>query len=109
MNASIYTGDERILWGVVANAGRLSQRKAPRWAHVHEATGLGSTRSSGLCRRFGFDPDEAVGSEKEACESGQPECGSVTRHDSEGVPLCDVCWNGLLDDSAQQSGVVSDA
>ena len=56
-----------------------------------------------LCRRFGFDPDEEVGGgQEETCESGQPECGPVTHHDSEGVPLCEVCWNGLLDDTARE-------
>jgi len=35
----------------------------------------------------------------ETCEAGQPECGPVTNHDSEGVPLCAVCWDGLLADS----------
>ncbi len=42
------------------------------------------------------EPDAEV----EHCESDQPECGPVTRHDSHGVPLCEVCWNGLLDDAA---------
>lgn len=54
--------DKRILWGVVANAGRLSSRPRQRWAHVMDATGLGSTKASELCRRFNFDPDEVIGS-----------------------------------------------
>lgn len=56
--------DERILWGVVANAGRLSDRPLTRWAHVVAATGLGSTSSAALCRRFDFDPDELIGGGK---------------------------------------------
>lgn len=36
----------------------------------------------------------------ERCESGSPECGPVTNHDSEGVPLCATCWAGLEQDSA---------
>ncbi len=36
---------------------------------------------------------------RERCESGQPECGPVYNHDSEGVPLCKVCWDGLLADA----------
>lgn len=55
------TPDEKILWGVVANAGRLIDHRAYRWSHVSEATGLGSNSSIELCRRFGFDPDEMVG------------------------------------------------
>jgi hypothetical protein len=35
----------------------------------------------------------------ETCEAGQRECGPVTNHDSEGVPLCAACWEGLLVDS----------
>lgn len=52
------SGDDRILWGVVANAGRLSDRPRMRWAHVMDATGLGSQSSIALCQRFGYDPDE---------------------------------------------------
>jgi hypothetical protein len=33
------------------------------------------------------------------CEAGQPECGPVEHHDSEGVPLCAGCWAELLADS----------
>jgi hypothetical protein len=39
----------------------------------------------------------AIGAE--SCESGDPQCGPVTHHDSEGVPLCDVCYDGLVSDS----------
>lgn len=53
--------DERALWGVVANAGRLSVKRKVRWAHVSDATGLGSNKSAELCRRFERDPDELVG------------------------------------------------
>ena len=53
--------DDRILWGVVANAGRLSDKRTFRWDHVMGATGLGSQSSIALCRRFGFDPDEQRG------------------------------------------------
>lgn len=50
----------RIGWGVVANAGRRSERSLPRWSHVMDATGLGSTSSKALCREHGFDPDEDI-------------------------------------------------
>lgn len=53
-------GDDKVLWGVVANAGRLSERRKARWAHVSDATGQGSNASAGLCQRFGFDPDEEI-------------------------------------------------
>ena len=52
---------DRGLWGVVANAGRLSNTRKPRWGHVVDATALGPQSSIALCRRFGFDPDEYVG------------------------------------------------
>jgi hypothetical protein len=90
-------GDDRVLWGVVANAGRLSDERKPRWSHVVEATGQGSTSAAELCRRFGFDPDETIGGER--CESGDPECGPVEFHDVEGVPLCKGCWEQLAIDS----------
>ena len=46
---------------------------------------------------------EASKQSRERCESGQPECGPVEHHDSEGVPLCKVCWDGLLADSADEA------
>lgn len=63
--ASTGESDKRILWGVVANAGRRSNRCMPRWAHVRNATALGSTKSAELCHRFGFDPDEEIGGNDE--------------------------------------------
>lgn len=52
----------RLRWGIVANAGRLSRAGAlPRWAHVVDATGYGSTSARELCVHAGFDPDEIVG------------------------------------------------
>lgn len=60
-DASLKTADDRILWGVVANAGRLSKERKVRWGHVSDATGQGSNYSADLCRRFGFDPNEEVG------------------------------------------------
>ncbi len=59
--AALNAQDERALWGVVANAGRLSAERKVRWAHVSDATGLGSNKSAELCRRFERDPDELVG------------------------------------------------
>ena len=56
---------ERMLWGVVANAGRLSATKKVRWSHVSDATAMGSNTSAELCRRFGFSPDEEVGGTEE--------------------------------------------
>ncbi len=53
--------DDRVLWGVVANAGRLSTKRQYRWSHVMDATGQGSTASMALCRRFNFDPDTLIG------------------------------------------------
>lgn len=57
------TGDDRILWGVVANAGRLSDTRTYRWAHVMDATGMGSNSAMELCQRFGFNPDDRQGGE----------------------------------------------
>ena len=37
----------------------------------------------------------------EACESGDPSCGPVEFHDSEGIPLCRSCWDALEIDSAR--------
>lgn len=34
-----------------------------------------------------------------ACEGGEESCGPVSSFDSEGVPLCDTCADGLSEDS----------
>ena len=52
---------EKLRWGLVANAGRLSPVRMVRWGHVVEAAGVGSTRAKELCLEAGFDPDEIVG------------------------------------------------
>ena len=54
--------DDKIAWGVVANAGRGQSGLRPRWSYVADATGLGSTSAQELCERFGYDPDALVGS-----------------------------------------------
>lgn len=56
----------RMRWCVVANAGRLSQVRRARWAHVAEATGIGSTSATALCVAAGFDPDEVIGGGEDA-------------------------------------------
>ncbi|GAA3684714.1 hypothetical protein GCM10022398_30060 [Acetobacter lovaniensis] len=48
--------DDKILWGVVANA--RPTRNKMRWEQVMRATGNGSTVCALLCVRFGFDPYE---------------------------------------------------
>jgi hypothetical protein len=50
---------------IVANAGLRSGRPLPRWSHVADATGFGSTRAQQMCRDAGFDPDEVVGAERD--------------------------------------------
>ena len=74
-NARLRAESKRIGWGVVANAGRLSSKYAPRWAYVCEAVGIGSTSAKDLCREHGFDPDESVGPPLGA-HASQPQCPS---------------------------------
>jgi hypothetical protein len=73
-----------------AYVGRESQE---RWVHVRDTFSLGSTYAAQLCRRFGLDPEEEVGSpQEERCEG----CGvPATTHDSDDVPLCDECYDAL--------------
>lgn len=59
-----HVDDGRLAWGVVANAGRLSSSRGPRWSHVKDVTGFGSSSAKALCRSAGFDPDEDVGGEE---------------------------------------------
>lgn len=62
-DAGLQAKYERLRYGVVANAGRHSSDPAPRWSHVADATGLGSTSAASLCREAGFDPDVTVSTE----------------------------------------------
>ncbi len=52
--------DAELLKRAVRNARSRYGRHLPRWTHVQEAFGLGSTYSQQLCLRFGLDPDEMV-------------------------------------------------
>lgn len=52
---------KNLTWRVVANAGRLSEERKPRWSHVSDVTASGSTTSAELCVSAGFDPDENCG------------------------------------------------
>lgn len=45
----------------------------------------------------GWSPPNEV----ERCEGADPNCGPVEFHDSEGVPLCRTCWEGLALDAGQ--------
>lgn len=58
----ISVSDGQLVENAVRNAGRLSDRPAPRWHHVAEALAIGSSRAKDLCLRFGLDPDEERGS-----------------------------------------------
>ncbi len=40
----------------------------------------------------------------ERCESGDPACGPVEHHDSEGVPLCAKCWASLTAEGSGNDG-----
>lgn len=44
---------------------------------------------------------ENAGEQVEKCESGDPSCGPVVTHDSEGVPLCQQCADELAAEAAQ--------
>jgi hypothetical protein len=68
--------DAELVEYTIRNAGRLLPR-APRWHHVAEAIGLGSTYAAQLCRRFGLDPEEEVGMEQEAEEEEEPTPATV--------------------------------
>ncbi len=70
----------KVAWGVVANAGRLSPKRKPRWSHVMDATGQGSTAALGLCREYGFDPDEEVGTDRVVSTDG--ECDQCVEYES---------------------------
>jgi hypothetical protein len=53
-----------LIWGVIANlhgpSRYRSKRGTERWVLARNAFGCGSTVANGLCREFGFDPDEEL-------------------------------------------------
>ncbi len=73
---------------VIEHAGSRSNRVQPRWSCVGELLGLGSTSSRNMCRRFGFDPDEAMGSFPN-CEEGR-EAIEVDQEMTEYMEWCDT-------------------
>jgi hypothetical protein len=86
--------DAELVEYTVRNAGRLLPRN-PRWHHVAEAIGLGSTYAAQLCRRFGLDPEEEVGTEQETEEEEEPTPATV---EAAGLTNCDNCANDEQDD-----------
>lgn len=70
------TDADFVSW-VIEHAGERSDRVKPRWSHVMGLLGLGSTSAYDMCRRFGFDPEEKMGSFLD-CEEG---CGCECHHD----------------------------
>ena len=55
--------DTELLRWAVKNAGCFAHDVLPRWSHVANLLGLGSTSATALCRRFSLDPDEELGTE----------------------------------------------
>lgn len=57
---SHWPSDADLLERAVRGA-RSGRAKNPRWHHVANAMGVGSTVATSLCRRYGLNPDEKVG------------------------------------------------
>lgn len=70
----------KVAWGVVANAGRLATKRKPRWSHVMDATGQGSTEALILCREHGFDPYDEVGTDRMVSTDG--ECDQCVEYEA---------------------------
>lgn len=54
--------DEILLKQAVRSARTHHESRArrPRWSHVADAFGVGSSLSMALCRRFDLDPEEKI-------------------------------------------------
>jgi hypothetical protein len=66
--AHVRIGDDLdLLRTLVQNIGH-GREPAPRWVHVRDCIGHGSTVSYAICRALGLDPDEEVGTEREDVE-----------------------------------------
>lgn len=49
---------KRVISGL---SGKVRGRKSPLWVRVSDTFCLGSTYSSQLCRKHGYDPEKLVG------------------------------------------------
>jgi len=68
----------------------------PLWAAVSDGFGLGSTYSQELCRNFGLDPNEQIGSAR-ADEPDENETPTPSISFGEGKKIYDQGWNDGLD------------
>lgn len=69
--------DASLMEWAVKHVGYRARDRKPRWAHVMDMFGFGSTSGHLMCRRFDVDPDEIVGGCSECkyslgCEN--PDC-----------------------------------
>ena len=74
--------DDSLLFYAIEGAASSSPMRLPRWSHVGNLFGLGSTSANLLCKRFGIDPNELVGgcttcecSESVVCECNAKDYG----------------------------------
>lgn len=51
---------ERVVRNVKGPSKYRSKYGVARWVMVRDAFGVGSGVANALCRRYGFDPDEAL-------------------------------------------------
>lgn len=71
--AHVTISDRELLRKLIENIGE-ERPVNPRWVHVKDATGHGSTVSAAICRVLELDPDERVGISFETCdECDKPE------------------------------------
>lgn len=91
---------KRFRRSVVANAGRLCQVR-PRWAHVMDATGHGSTVARALCVDAGFDPDEEVGIKQEP----PAHCGEDACLEDAGGGVCACVCGDCME--AENQGILA--
>jgi hypothetical protein len=81
--------DLDLLRTLVQNIGR-GREPAPRWVHVRDCIGHGSTVSHAICRALGVDPDEEVGTEREAVECERCEYEACIASGAGEPPDCPV-------------------
>lgn len=58
--AALKEQHRRLVYGVVASAGRKSRRGVERWGVVMSRAGCGGTMATRMCVEAGFDPGEVV-------------------------------------------------
>jgi hypothetical protein len=58
----VFYTERKLVEGVLRNLAtqNLGRHRSPRWAVITRVFGVGSGVAKGICREFGYDPEEMI-------------------------------------------------